>query len=110
MKESAIQYAVRVALGREPDLALWRNSTGAVEVGGRWQRFGLVRGGADLVGCLGPTGRWFCLECKTDRGRLSEDQKLFGALVQRLGGFWAVARSVDEARDALERARRGENG
>jgi len=107
MTESQLLHDVRLALGREPDLVLWRNSSGAVETNGRWQTFGLCKGGSDIVGILAPAGRWFCLELKSERGRLTEDQKLFAALVRRLGGFCATARTVDEARAALERARAG---
>lgn len=53
-------------------------------------------------------GRFFALEIKTPVGRLSHDQKLFLNLVRSRGGFAAVARSTDEARAALSRARRGD--
>lgn len=107
--EATISHDIRLALGSEPDLVLWRNSTGAGEVEGRWQSWGLCKGGADLVGMLGPHARWFCLETKSKRGRHEDDQKLFAALVRRHGGFYALARSVADARAALERARAGGN-
>jgi hypothetical protein len=50
------------------------------------------------------------LEVKRAKGGvLSARQKLFLALVRRMGGFAAAVRSVEEARAALERARRGES-
>jgi len=107
--EARILADIRVALGREEDLTIWRLSQGAGRLAsGRWDRFGLVPGAADLIGILAPTGRWFALEVKSPRGRLTEEQRLWGALIQQRGGFWAVVRSVDEAREALERARKGE--
>lgn len=106
--EAKLSAEIRLALGREKDLVLWRNHTGAAEVRGHWQKFGLCVGSSDLVGILGPLGRFFGLEIKTPKGRLSEDQRLFAALVRRLGGFCSVARSVEEGRAALDRARRGE--
>lgn len=105
--EIHLQQAVRLALGREPDLVLWRNAAGvARHDSGHTQRFGLCPGAADLIG-IGPNGRFFALEIKTCRGRLSDDQSRFLDLVRRYGGFAAVVRSVDEAHDALARARRG---
>lgn len=119
--ESQILRDIRAALGREPDVKLWRLSQGgAVSRSGQTYRAGLsVNGASDLIGILrytedsgygsGPmsTGRFIALEVKTDRGRLRREQVLFLELVRRLGGFAAVVRSVDEARAALERARAG---
>jgi hypothetical protein len=108
-RETHLQQAIRLALGREPDLVLWRNSGGVAthEQSGTTQRFGLCRGAADLVG-VGPRGKFFALEVKTTRGRLSTEQSMFLDLVRGRGGFAAVVRSVEDARAALDRARRGE--
>jgi len=106
--EAVLQNQIRLALGREPDLALWRNETGVAVHNGRRVRYGLCVGSADLIGILAPAGRFFALEIKTATGRVSPDQVRFLNLVRNRGGFAAVVRSVDEARDALERARMGE--
>jgi len=109
--EALILHDIRVALGREPDLVLWRLNQGITkDHTGKQYRSGMVPGAADLIGVLGPRGRWFCLEVKSPTGRLSREQKLFGSLVQRMGGSWACVRSVDDARAALDRARNGESG
>ena len=110
--EAAIQSAIRRALGREPDLCLWRLSQSGVTVrGGRAFRGGLsVNGAADLIGLLdsgAAPGRFFALEVKSARGRQSDMQRLWGAVVRNFGGFYAVVRSVADARAALERARNG---
>ena len=111
MKESAIQDAVRLALGVERDLVLWRNNVGTAE---HWNgqevqrvRYGLAPGSADLVGILAPSGRLFALELKTAKGRASDEQSQWLALVRRMGGFAAIVRDVAEARAALARARLG---
>lgn len=110
--EAALTYEIRLALGIEPDLVLWRNSTGVArhpDTRGhvRAQRFGLAVGSADLVGILGPSGRFFALEVKTPDGRLTSEQSAWLALVRKRGGFAAVVRSRDEALAALQRARTG---
>ena len=69
-------------------------------------RYGLAVGSADLIGCLG--GRFIALEVKAAAGRTSPEQRQWLDLVRRNGGFAAVVRSVDEARAAIARARRGE--
>lgn len=106
--EREVQHAIRVALGREPDLTLWRNNTGALkDANGRAVRFGLAVGSSDLIGILAPAGRLVALEVKTATGRTSPEQDLFLALVRRRGGFAAVVRSADDAVAALARARTG---
>lgn len=104
--ESEIQAQIRLALGREPDLVLWRNNTGVAHEDGRRIRYGLTVGGADLIGIL--TGRFIALEVKRPKkGRESEEQQMFMQLVRAKGGFAAFVRSVDEARAAIQRAREG---
>ena len=113
--ETPIQQRIRLALGMEPDLYLMRNHVGGSEEYDieadkvRHQRFGLAKGSADLVGILSPTGRWFCLEVKTAKGATLDDQLRWHALARKFGAFVAIARSPEEARAALDRARRGES-
>lgn len=107
MTESEIQQAIRLALGREPDLVLWRNPVGVGETNGRKQRFGLCRGSSDLVGVLTVNGVGVAvfIEVKTPTGRLSPEQRMFGELVTRKGAIYCVARSVDDARNCITQAR-----
>jgi hypothetical protein len=74
----------------------------------QWVSYGLCRGSADLIGIIKPTGRFFALELKTKTGKATEEQELFLALVNRLGGYAALARSVDEALSHVKRAAAGE--
>jgi hypothetical protein len=100
MTEAEIQVEVRKAMGKEPDLVLWRNSGGVAEKEGRTQRFGLQVGASDLVG-IGPGGVFVAWELKSATGRLSDEQRRFLALVEKRGGHSAVIRSVDDAWAAL---------
>lgn len=113
MSETAIQQEIRLVLGAEPDLTLWRNNVG---VGTFWApgtgktqsvKYGLCNGSSDLIGVLAPSGRFVALEVKTEVGRLTKEQRVFLEHVRRMGGFAAVVRSADEARAALARARQG---
>lgn len=111
MKEREVLHDIREALGLEHDLVMWRNNTGMLrDERGTPVRYGLAIGSSDLVGILGPSGRWFALEVKTETGRLTVEQIRWIELVRRMGGFAACVRSVDEARAALGRARLGMSG
>jgi hypothetical protein len=109
--EAQISAAIRLALGADPTLVLWRNNVGIAE---HWNgkgvdtvRYGLAPGSADFVGVLLPAGRFIALEIKSPTGRATPEQVNWLALVRRMGGFAAIVRSVDEARAAIERARGG---
>jgi hypothetical protein len=101
--ERDIQAAIRLALGLDPGLVLFRNSVG-YDAGAR-QRYGLCPGSSDLVGCC--DGRFIGLEIKSERGRSSPEQKRWADLIRSKGGFVAVVRSVDEALEAVDRCRSG---
>ena len=101
--ERDIQAAVRLALGSDAGLVLFRNSVG-YDAGTR-QRFGLCPGSADLIGVC--DGRFIGLEVKSKTGRLSPEQKRWAELIRSKGGFVAVVRSVDEALAAVDRCRAG---
>lgn len=61
---------------------------------------GLCVGSSDLIGFY--RGRFLAIECKSARGRPTEEQQNFLDEVTRNGGIGIVARSVE---DVLERLR-----
>lgn len=107
MTERDLQQQIRLALGADPRVVLWRNNVGEAEYWkhGRVQRvtYGLAPGSADLVGLL-HTGRFLALEVKAPGQNPKPDQARWLELVRRMGGFAAVVRSVDEAQVAVEEA------
>lgn len=112
MAERDIQHAVRLALGKDPRVVLWRNDVGQVErklPNGRTihTRYGLCVGSSDLIGILRPSGRFLALELKTETGRPTDEQRLFLDLVRAAGGFACIVRSVEDAIAAIERASAG---
>lgn len=112
--EAVILREIMIAIGAEPGVLLMRNQVGAVERFDertnttRVERYGLGVGSADLVAILAPSGRWFCLEVKSDTGSVEPEQAKWHERARGFGAFVAVVRSADEAKAALERARRGE--
>jgi hypothetical protein len=80
----------------------WNNPTGAVTIRpGQFMHFGKV-GSADILGIL-PGGRFLAIECKAERGRLSDEQARFLAEIRGLGGLAIVARSFKDIASVLRR-------
>jgi hypothetical protein len=107
--ETPIVQAIRLALGKEDDVALWRISPTALAEGGRVYK-SAPTGIADLVGIIfmkGGCGRFFAIEVKTARGRLSEEQIKWGTIVRAMGGYYCVCRSAHDAHSHARLARAG---
>lgn len=90
------------------DLRLFRNTVGMFrKPDGSAVKYGLGEGTSDLVGfrsltvteeMVGRTiAQFVAVEVKTPTGKVSEMQRAFLALVQRMGGYAVVARSEDVA-------------
>lgn len=103
MRESAIQSAVLKYLRYHPKVA-WveRMNVGATKVGDRFIRFGKP-GMCDITGQL-KNGRRLEVEIKQPSGRVSDDQKMFIAMVNIAGGLAFVARSIADVEAELSRA------
>jgi hypothetical protein len=81
-------------------LYAWRNNTGAVKVEGRWVRFGCP-GSPDIL-AVQAGGRMVGVEVKAALGSQSAGQKAWQRRIERLGGLYILARSVDDVRAALD--------
>jgi len=73
-----------------------RNNTGAYKPEGsnRFIRFG-YKGSADIEG-LTRSGRFIAVECKSDRGTLTEHQQAYAERIKAHNGLWILARSTDD--------------
>jgi hypothetical protein len=106
--ESVVQNEVRAFLGAHPDrVVLWRNNVGVANhfdvKSGRISKvvYGLAPGSSDLIG-ITCEGQFVALELKREKGGKEEDdQKMFIALVQKLGGRAGFVRSVADAKRIL---------
>ena len=83
-------------------IVAWRNNSGARKIEGRYVRFGAV-GSADILGVL-PGGRFLAVEVKAGRGRLTEAQASWHAIMREQGAACFVVRSPQELDAALEEA------
>ena len=94
--EANIMNDCMIALSKAGCL-IWRNNTGVLkDKTGRPIKFGLCKGGSDLIG-IAPDGRFLGVEVKTKTGRIRPEQLTFIAAVQKAGGRAGVARSVADA-------------
>ena len=98
--EADVLKAVLATLEMHPKVA-WvaRMNSGAFEVEGRFIKAGF-KGCSDIIGML-KGGRLLAVECKSSKGKETQDQAAFGARVAEDGGMYFVARSVDDVMEAL---------
>lgn len=83
-----------------PICIIWRQHVGKVMgQSGHIISIG-IEGQADLGGVLF-TGRCVQIEVKSETGRLREGQERWGAAMQRMNALWMVARSKEEAVEAV---------
>lgn len=111
MSEAADLQRIRLDLGREPGLRLFRHNQGALrDVTGRVVRFGLHPGCPDLIGwrsivvtpeMIGQTLALFAgIEVKAPGGKhpVTPEQAQFIAAITAAGGLAGVARNPAQAR------------
>ena len=101
MNEAQIQGEILLAIGRLPGSLWWRNNTGALpDKSGRVIRYGL-KGSPDILGCC--RGRFVGIEVKAAMGRQSDAQQNFQRAFEKAGGLYVLARSADDALNAIGR-------
>lgn len=61
-----------------------------------------IEGGGDLCGLIPPHGRILQIEVKAEGDRQSDKQKAFQAMIERAGGAYIVARSVEDVTKYLD--------
>ena len=91
--ERQIQTTILGHIGARPYLRVWRQNTGAMQVGDRFVRFG-INGAADITGVLA-CGMRLELEVKRPGGKQSKDQRRFQGVMDAMGALYAVVDSVE---------------
>lgn len=92
MSETKAIVSPTLELLKAAGILCWRNNSGRRA---RVQ-FGLGTGSADIIGILSD-GRFFALEAKLPKGKLTGEQVAWGNAVLRANGFWAVIHSPEAA-------------
>jgi predicted RecB family endonuclease len=83
-----------VSLLRMRGFMAWRNNTGVAKYGKRIVRYGEV-GSPDIL-ALDKDGRFYGIEVKTGRDKLSPEQIVWHALLRGHNGVSIIAGTVDE--------------
>jgi hypothetical protein len=107
---TALVKSIILDLARVPGLLLWEHKSGRFRepFSERHVDVGLV-GSPDIIGFLdrpdAPFAIFIGLEVKTGEAVLSGDQRSFHAVAASKRAFRTVVRSVEDAREAIEKAR-----
>ena len=101
-QEKKLQDEIINATNSRRDARLFRNNVGMCTGKTVGLRFGLRKGSSDLIGwqTIIVNGRkiaiFMAVECKSSKGKLSKDQKIFLDNVNNAGGIGIVANSIDD--------------
>ncbi len=97
--ERDILADVLIAVTAFPGASMIRQNTGAARTSdGRVVKFGR-KGQPDIIGCI--RGRYVGIETKTQSGQQTKEQKAWQYNVERSGGLYILARSVEDILHAL---------
>lgn len=105
--EGDVRREIEIALSRQGLVRVFLNAQYSGPARGGYTRAGLGTGTADLVGYVLGSGRFFALEVKTNTGRPSPEQVAWLEMVNREGGYAAIARTPEEAINHACRAATG---
>lgn len=96
--EAVLERLVLAHVNKLPGVRLWKMHVGSVieQKTGRKITFG-VPGQADTSGLFLPSGRRLEIETKTPVGRQRPEQKIWQAEIERYGGLYILARSLEMA-------------
>jgi hypothetical protein len=105
--EGDVRQSIEIALNKQGLVRVFLNAQYSGPARGGYTRAGLGTGTADLVGYVLGTGRFFAQEVKKENGRVSDEQQAWIDMVNREGGYAAIARSPEEAVRHAKRASEG---
>ena len=103
VSETDIRRAIEKHVNASREAHVWKNAQYHGLTPSGYIDAGLCVGSADLIG-LTKRGRFFAIEVKTPKGRISPEQLAWIEFVNQWGGFAAVARSLDEAMGHVAKA------
>lgn len=107
LSEKAIETAIRVELNKAYAMVKKNRIEACWQCGAKPRLTdGMGLGSSDLICCVPPHGRFLAIECKSEKGKLSPEQERFILQVIHHGGVAGVARSVEDAFQLLDRARK----
>lgn len=94
---------ILLTFGAGPNLRIWKNDVGVGRSlnGDRVLRWGL-KGSSDIIG-IGFGGKFIAIEVKTGKAKQSEQQKNFQNMINKMGGVYILARSIEDVMTGLNK-------
>jgi len=105
--EGDVRRSIEIALNKQGLVRVRLNAQYSGPARGGYTRAGLGEGTADLIGYVLGSGRYFAIEVKTSTGRASPEQVAWIDQTNREGGYAAIARTPEEAREHAWKASKG---
>lgn len=102
MKESEL-LSFAITCLKQSGLVWWRVANGPIKHGGINKK-SPIKGFPDLAGVM-PNGKFFAIELKTDKGKLSPEQTDWITKLNMSGAMAIVLRSKDEIREFISGVR-----
>lgn len=106
-KESELVRDLLGFLGLYPQILAWRQNQGALRANykgkDRLTRFSGAKGISDIIGLVGPNGRFLAVEAKLPGNKPTDDQSAFLARVEEAGGIACLAYDVSDLQKGLLR-------
>ena len=103
-EESLVQKAIFTKVNLRKNSKVFRNNVGSVQIDKRYIEYGLHKGSADLIGwetieitpdMVGQKiARFLSIECKSKKGKPTDQQLHWAEMVNNAGGKSIIARSV----------------
>lgn len=92
-----VAQILALSVGR-PDLILLEFKVGAaMSMSGAIFKYG-TKGVSDIIGFRAPHAQFIAIEIKTGTGKLTKEQRAFKCAVERCGGIFIEARSIEDVR------------
>ena len=103
-KESQFKSAVYRWLSFQPNTFCWINRTAGIPLPNGGFRPNDQAGISDITGIHG--GKFFALELKVGKNKATPEQEKFLISVDRVGGYSAVIRSMEDLEEAFNEIKR----
>ena len=113
--ENELLHTILKEFGARPNMRIWRNNTGSaygVSLIQRAKQAGYIpdnlpitkygiKGMADIFGIIAPNGRHISIECKSDKGKQTPEQRIWQQMVESMGGVYILARSLKDVSEVF---------